>query len=180
MDARSPSAEPPRWRAADAAPPRGTGARLAVTIAEAAPAQLAELVAIERSCFTDPWSERALGDAVDNPQILTLVATEPERGAVVGYVVAWFVLDEGDIANVAVAEEWRGRGVGAALLDAALARARARGVGALHLEVRASNAVARALYASRGFVEVGRRRGYYRRPPEDAIVLRLDERQGIE
>src|SRR5207253_2646093 len=89
-----------------------------------------------------------------------------------GYVVAWFAADEGEIANLAVDPPARGRGLGAALLDAALAEASGRGVTAVYLEVRESNATARRLYASRGFVEVGRRRGYYRKPPEDAIVLR--------
>jgi ribosomal-protein-alanine N-acetyltransferase len=58
------------------------------------------------------------------------------------------------------------------LLDAALAEARARGADEIFLEVRNSNAPARALYGSRGFKEVGRRPNYYRRPVEDAIVLR--------
>jgi ribosomal-protein-alanine N-acetyltransferase len=58
------------------------------------------------------------------------------------------------------------------LLDAALADARSRGAAVVYLEVRDSNAAARALYLSRGFSEVGRRRSYYRRPVEDAVVMR--------
>jgi ribosomal-protein-alanine N-acetyltransferase len=95
-------------------------------------------------------------------------------GEVRGYIVAWFVLDEGEIGNLAVADEARRNGVGARLLDGAIAAVRTAGVDALYLEVRDSNAAARALYASRGFVEVGRRRDYYRRPKEDALVLRLE------
>jgi ribosomal-protein-alanine N-acetyltransferase len=91
-----------------------------------------------------------------------------------GYVVAWFVLEEGEIGNLAVAGEARRQGLGARLLDHAIAAVRRSDVDVLYLEVRDSNAAARALYASRGFVEVGRRREYYRRPKEDALVLRLD------
>jgi ribosomal-protein-alanine N-acetyltransferase len=96
---------------------------------------------------------------------------------VLGYVVAWFVLDEGEIANIAVDPNERGKGFGSALLDAALAVAGHRAVRTVYLEVRASNHQARALYDSRGFTEVGRRKAYYRRPVEDAVVLRriLDE-----
>jgi [ribosomal protein S18]-alanine N-acetyltransferase len=71
-----------------------------------------------------------------------------------------------------VAPEVRGQGVGARLLDDALAAARRNGATAAYLEVRDSNAAARALYASRGFEQVGRRRNYYRKPVEDALVMR--------
>jgi ribosomal-protein-alanine N-acetyltransferase len=96
---------------------------------------------------------------------------------VVGYVVAWLVADEAEVANLAVAPEWRGRGVGAALLDAALNEARNGGAHVAHLEVRDSNVAARALYGSRGFMPVGRRRRYYQAPVEDAVLLRCDLRR---
>ena len=92
--------------------------------------------------------------------------------AVLGYVIAWFVLDEGEVANIAVAPAARGLGIGGCLLDATLAEARGREVAHLFLEVRESNTVARRLYASRGFIELGRRKRYYRHPVEDALVLR--------
>ena len=91
---------------------------------------------------------------------------------VTGYVVAWFVADEGEIANLAVDPSGWGSGIGKALLDAALDEGERRGAAAVYLEVRDSNARARRLYQSRQFEEVGRRRGYYQRPVEDAIVLR--------
>ncbi|HEY9514485.1 MAG TPA: ribosomal protein S18-alanine N-acetyltransferase [Gemmatimonadaceae bacterium] len=129
---------------------------------------------IEQASFTDPWSWRAFDRLVtdEDNRVHFAVGCTPD-GAVAGYVVAWFVLDEGEIANLAVAPESRGKGIGAMLLDSAIHGARARLVTAVYLEVRDSNAAARALYASRGFMEVGRRRGYYRRPVEDALVLRL-------
>jgi [ribosomal protein S18]-alanine N-acetyltransferase len=131
-----------------------------------------EVWAIEQACFSDPWSDASFRQAVDNPGVFFRVATEGAGGPVVGYVVAWFAAGEGEIANVAVVPSARGRGTGGMLLDAAIAAAGEHGAEALYLDVRESNARARSLYDSRGFVEVGRRRRYYRRPAEDAIVLR--------
>jgi ribosomal-protein-alanine N-acetyltransferase len=82
--------------------------------------------------------------------------------------------DEGEIADLAVAPWARRRGVGGLLLDLAAADARDVGVRTLYLEVRESNAAAIALYESRGFGTIGRRRQYYRHPMEDALVLRRD------
>ena len=148
-----------------------TAARPLVAIRPAAARDLDAIVAIERASFGDPWSHASFAALLGNPAVWFRVA-EGDAGAVAGYVVTWFAADEGEVANIAVQGARRGHGVGAALLDAALAEAGARGCAAVYLEVRESNAPARALYASRGFEEVGRRRGYYRRPTEDALVLR--------
>ena len=132
---------------------------------------LASVATIERAAFSDPWSLRSFREALDSASVYFACARS-DAGSVLGYVVAWFVADQGEIANIAVAPDQRGQGVGRALLDAALGEAATRGISAVFLEVRDSNQRARELYASRGFEEVGRRRRYYRRPVEDAIVLR--------
>lgn len=93
-------------------------------------------------------------------------------GVVVGYLVARHMADEGEILNVAVAPTDRRRGVGRALVRAGLRRLTALGARQVYLEVRESNLAARELYRSFGFVEVARRANYYRRPVEDAILLR--------
>jgi ribosomal-protein-alanine N-acetyltransferase len=131
---------------------------------------------IEQASFGDPWSRSAFVDLIGDPRVAFLIADA--KGEVRGYVVAWFVLDEGEIGNLAVHATARRQGVGARLLDGAIAAVRASDVDSLYLEVRDSNVAARALYASRGFAEVGRRREYYRRPKEDALVLRLDLEAG--
>ena len=95
-------------------------------------------------------------------------------GPIVGYVVALEAADEGEILNLAVAPAGRRNGLGRALVQHILEALTARGVRHVYLEVRESNAPARALYVAHGFKEVGRRKEYYRRPVEDAIVLRLD------
>jgi [ribosomal protein S18]-alanine N-acetyltransferase len=141
---------------------------------------VAAIAAIEHRVFSDPWSERAFRDVLAHPAMYFACVREgsadgyaPER--VRGYVVAWFAAGQGEIANLAVEESARGRGLGSELLDAALDEARGHGTEEVFLEVRSSNVRARELYESRGFVEVGRRRRYYRRPVEDAIILRWTE-----
>ena len=129
------------------------------------------VVALEKLCYADPWPETAFQALPGNPQVFFHVA-EGERGVITGYVVAWYVLDEGELANLAVAPSARRRGLGKLLLEAMLADARRRSTGELYLEVRESNVAARQLYAANRFVEVGRRRGYYRSPVEDALILR--------
>lgn len=145
--------------------------RMIVSIDTAKKDDVAAISEIERAAFSDPWSARSFRDALEHPSVYFGCARS-DAGEVLGYVVAWFVADEGEIANLAVAPEGWGRGIGRALLDAALAEATQRGIESVYLEVRDSNARARRLYQSRGFEEVGRRSKYYRRPLEDAIVLR--------
>ncbi len=144
---------------------------MTVTIEAAKLADVPAIIEIERAVFSDPWSARSFRDALSNPSVFCACARGDGR-VVQGYVVAWFVADEGEIANLAVAPGAWGTGIGRALLDASIGEAAARGLKAVYLEVRDSNARARHLYGSRGFVEIGRRRSYYRRPVEDAIVLR--------
>lgn len=130
-----------------------------------------QVAAIERTSFSDPWSPRTFGGLLEAERVWFVVA-ERADGRLAGYIVMWFLVDEAEIANLAVAPDDRGRRVGALLLDAALAAAEARGIGTFYLEVRDSNRTARALYGSRGFEEIARRRRYYRSPVEDALVMR--------
>jgi ribosomal-protein-alanine N-acetyltransferase len=133
---------------------------------------LPEVLAIEQQAFSDPWSAQSFREALGHNAVYFACARRSDGGALLGYVVAWFVADQGEIANLAVSPAGWGTGIGKRLLDAALSEGLARGATAIYLEVRESNARARRLYRSRGFDEVGRRKNYYRRPVEDAIVLR--------
>ena len=144
-----------------------------ITIEPALRIDVPLIAELEKVAFSDPWSRASFESVIDEPAAYVAVArAATER--IVGYVVAWFAADEGEIANLAVREPTRRQGIGASLLDAALAEGRGRGAKNMYLEVRESNGAARRLYASRGFEELGRRRGYYKRPVEDAIVLRLE------
>jgi ribosomal-protein-alanine N-acetyltransferase len=135
---------------------------------------VAAVAAIEQLSFGDPWSPASFESLLGHPAVLFLVAVEGSARdeMVSGYVVTWYAADEAEVANLAVAPARRGTGVGAALLDAALRGAVARGAIRCFLEVRASNVAAQRLYFARGFEAVGRRKAYYRKPTEDALVLR--------
>jgi len=128
------------------------------------------LAVIERRCFGDPWSEASFREALRASWSFGLVAENPDQ--VIGYVVAREAAGTGEILNLAVDLPHRRRGIARSLLEAALAALRRRRAEEVYLEVRASNEAAQGLYRRAGFVPVGRRRGYYRNPAEDALVLR--------
>jgi [ribosomal protein S18]-alanine N-acetyltransferase len=129
------------------------------------------VLALERASFSDPWSRASFTSILGDPRVYFVVA-QAASGAISGYLAAWFVPPDGEIATLAVDPGARRQGVGALLLDSAIDAGRLRGVGELFLEVRESNEAAQQLYRSRGFSLIGRRRGYYRNPVEDARVLR--------
>jgi len=133
---------------------------------------LTDVSSIERESFADPWTEESFRRLIGVKPAIFLVAESGPDAAVAGYVAAFSIDEDGEILNVAVASEFRGRGLAGQMLDAVLIEMAARGVRTAFLEVRESNDAARGLYGSRGFSEIGRRRGYYRRPVEDALVMR--------
>jgi ribosomal-protein-alanine N-acetyltransferase len=128
------------------------------------------MAAIESASFSNPWHPHALQSLVTRDKAIVLVAVDEDRG-LVGYAVCWWVLDEAELANIAVREDCRGRGVGSALLDRVLDEIRALQVDRVFLEVRMSNQRAHGLYLKRGFVQIGVRKGYYQKPVEDARIL---------
>lgn len=119
--------------------------------------------------FADPWNAGDFVDAVTGG--VPFLVAETDAG-VVGYAIGRVAADEGEILNVAVQPEWRRRGIARRLVEALLAALAAAGARQVYLEVRESNVAARQLYTAFGFGEVGRRARYYRRPVEDAVVLR--------
>lgn len=132
---------------------------------------LDEVAALERVCFSTPWSRNMLAEELDNDASAYLVALDEEDGSVVGYAGLLVVVDEGYITNVAVRPESRRAGVASALLDVFVRFAEGNRLAFLTLEVRASNYGAIALYGSRGFRGVGRRPNYYEHPKEDAVIM---------
>ena len=133
---------------------------------------VAPIAALEQVCFSDPWIEAAVRSELDNPLSYWLVAMEEAQ--VIGYIGSQTVLGEADIMNVAVAPEYRRKGVARELLTTLQNDLNAREVHSLTLEVRASNAPAIALYDSLGYIQVGRRPNYYHKPKEDALILRKE------
>jgi [ribosomal protein S18]-alanine N-acetyltransferase len=138
----------------------------------ARPEDIGLVATIERACFSDPWNEESFRRLLDVPPAIFLVALFPPDKAIAGYIIAFSVGTDAEVLNVAVDPQYRGRGLAGQMLDAVLIQLGGQGVRAAFLEVRESNQPARSLYKSRGFSEIGRRKNYYRRPVEDALVLR--------
>ena len=133
-------------------------------------AHLDEIAELERICFSVPWSRNMLAEELDNACAAFLAAVD-ETNRVVGYAGLMVVLDEGYITNVAVHPEFRRRGIAQKLLDVFENFAKANKLAFLTLEVRESNYGAIALYGSRGYRGVGRRKNYYEHPKEDAVIM---------
>ena len=140
------------------------------------PMQLADLpqvVAIEAHSHLEPWTQAAFHAELEGSLVAQpFVALRKEE--IVGYIVPWFVADELQVANITVKESYRRHGIGRMLLAHALELAQQRCCRIAYLEVRDSNAAARALYESMGFVVEGVRPKYYGRAQEDAILMKKD------
>lgn len=139
---------------------------------------ISQIAALERACFSQPWSENALTEELYNPQASFIVAEDGE-GGVLGYAGLQVVLDGGYIANVAVEYAARRHGVADAMLDV-FCRFGQEHLSFLTLEVRQSNAAAIALYHKHGFREAGRRKNFYTHPKEDAVIMTLEFDYGTE
>lgn len=147
-------------------------------ITDAAERQLDAIEAIERECFSTPWTREQLATQLSGDRHVFLAAEID--GQVAGYVGMMHVLDEGYISNVAVGGAFRRRGIADALIASLLARCESLGLVFVTLEVRRSNAPARALYEKHGFVAVGERRNYYEQPREDAVLMTKFFKKGAE
>lgn len=134
-------------------------------------ADLEALAQLERTAFSDPWTLPQLQEAFGWGGAVAFVA-EADDGAIDGYVLGRVVVDEAEVLTIATHPTRRRGGIGRALLAAAMTAMVQRGAVAVWLEVRVSNEAAIAMYRKAGFVAAGVRRGYYRRPVEDALVLR--------
>jgi ribosomal-protein-alanine N-acetyltransferase len=128
------------------------------------------VAAIESEAFSSPWSRQTFLDLISRPNLELLVMEHGSLG-IVGYAVLWCILEQGELANLAIVPHLRGQGLGTRLLAHTLEIAKGRGVEVVYLEVRESNAAALALYTRFGFTQVGLRRGYYDHPKEDARIL---------
>jgi ribosomal-protein-alanine N-acetyltransferase len=145
-----------------------------------------EVLRIERASFADPWSADSFLTSLELDRMRVLVAEEQTggdggntgNGMLLGYVIALVLAEEAEVADLAVSSDARRRGVGGLLLDRVTDELAQRGVLSVYLEVRESNTAARALYESRAFRQVGRRRGYYQNPTEDALLLKRDIEPG--
>jgi ribosomal-protein-alanine N-acetyltransferase len=139
-------------------------------------ADVSAIWAIEKLSFPSPWSRWSFLAELGHRNSRTLVAgpPAPQPWRLWAYLIFWVVLEEMHILNLAVHPAHRRRGIARRLLVEGLAQARTLGAEMAWLEVRPSNLTARALYASFGFKEVGRRARYYDDTQEDALLLTLE------
>ncbi|WP_312614591.1 ribosomal protein S18-alanine N-acetyltransferase [Oscillibacter sp.] len=150
-----------------------------VRIVPMSPEHLDEIAALEKVCFSAPWSRNMLAEELDNACSAFLTALD-ETGRVVGYAGLQVILDEGYITNVAVRPEDRQKGVAAQLLQVFINFAKGNRLSFLTLEVRPSNTAAIVLYGHHGFRTAGRRKNYYELPREDALIMKLEFNYGTE
>jgi [ribosomal protein S18]-alanine N-acetyltransferase len=132
---------------------------------------LGGLLAVEEASFLNPWTREMYLAELDNPGVSYLFVAKDEEGQVVGFCGFWRVVDELHINNLAVLPACRRQGIASKILNRVFAEGRKVGAGRATLEVRRSNEIARRLYERFGFTVAGVRRGYYRQPEEDALVL---------
>ncbi|MGF6275626.1 ribosomal-protein-alanine N-acetyltransferase [Massilia sp. UYP11] len=138
-------------------------------------ADVDEVWALECSVFPFPWSRGNFVDAVESGYDCWTV--RDADGELAGYYLLMYALDEAHLLDVAVAGKRQRQGLGRRLLYQIAARARGHGMASILLEVRPSNERALEVYRRHGYVQIGRRKGYYPAGAagrEDAIVMRLD------
>lgn len=138
------------------------------TLGEMTDDDIPAAAALERECFSEPWSENAFRESL---AAQTVFYTAKSGGVPVGYIGISTVLDEGYIANIAVAAEYRRQGAASQLIGRVLRLARQKKLSFVSLEVRRSNAAAIRLYETFGFRLEGERRRFYRNPDEDALIM---------
>ena len=124
---------------------------------------------LEGEIFSAPWQKKDIFSYICSEDGMCFTALDGDLP--IAYVIGRLIAPEGEIYRIAVDEKYRGRGIGYRLLSYALKSDRGRGLETVFLEVRSKNAAAIALYSSYGFRKMGVRRGYYKNPDDDAIVM---------
>lgn len=139
------------------------------------PAHLEGAAQLEKLCFASPWSAQSLelltNEGIGVGYVLETPAGEGQPATVAAYGGMLITVDEGQITNIAVHPDYRRKGYGAAITRTLLRHAKDAKLESVSLEVRASNTAAINLYKQAGFVEAGRRKGFYTKPTEDALVM---------
>ena len=144
--------------------------------------------ALHSTAFAYAWGEHEFERLISASNAVGDAALGARRKDLVGFILSRVAADEAEVLTIVVAPSYRNRGIGRQLIQSHLTRLRNLKVGSLFLEVGETNGAARKLYANLGFVEVGRRKNYYKteNPTEQvsALILRRDidnsQRRGWE
>lgn len=144
-----------------------------LTVRKMLPADLQQVYAIENLCYTTPWSFNSFKYELENREAILKVAVLGSK--IIGYTCIRTILDMTHLMNIAVLEEYRRKGVAHMLLaDAILELKSLRPSAKLTLEVRESNLAAVRFYEKFGFNTTGKRKKYYQKPEDDAVIMELD------
>lgn len=127
------------------------------------------IAALEADVFPDAWSGRSIEETIAQKHVTVIAARE--AGQVVGYIICYQILNEGEIARVAVDRNRRRASIATRMMDYLLRAGTERGLTEYSLEVRESNEPAIAFYRSFAFAEEGRRKEFYRNPTEDGLIM---------
>ncbi len=127
-----------------------------------------QIAQTEKENFSEPWSETSIKESSMNN---TEFFVAGQNGVFAGYVGLNHIADEGYITSIAVKENYRNKGIATKLLNKCFSFARDNGLSFVSLEVRLSNENAQSLYKKLGFKKEGLRRGFYRKPSEDAVIM---------
>ncbi|MBH9968870.1 ribosomal protein S18-alanine N-acetyltransferase [Bacillus sp. V3] len=125
---------------------------------------------IEHRSFSIPWTREAFYNEIEQNHLSTYLVVE-DGECIAGYCGVWLVVDEAHITNVAVLPDYRGKGLGEALMKRIMEIAKQVGARVMTLEVRVSNEAAKGLYRKMGFQDGGIRKRYYSDNQEDALVM---------
>ena len=140
-----------------------------MTITAAEKNDIPEIALLERACFSPPWSAAQLEEELNAPD--GFFALCRDGGRLAGFIIMRMAGDQGELYQIAVAEEYRRAGLGAALLSRGLEWLSEKRAESAFLEVRRGNAPAVGLYEKLGFERLGIRKNYYTHPAEDALIM---------
>lgn len=144
-----------------------------MTVSKLTMREIPAVAALDRALFSkESWSEADFETSLVDPTRFFWVAMEEET--LLGFCGLSQSLEQGDILNIGVCPDQRGKGIGSVLLQQAITAFKDQGGKELFLEVRASNVAAKALYEKFGFCRIGIRKNYYQQPAEDGLVYRLE------
>ena len=130
---------------------------------------LEQVAELEKVCFSEAWSWKLLEAGIHSPYDVYYFFEQNEQ--ILGYCNLRILAGEGEIQRIAVLPPFRRLGVARKLMDAMVDFAVENKAAAVTLEVRESNRPARNLYESYGFTAEAVRKGYYRNPSEDAVIM---------
>ena len=130
---------------------------------------IADVAELEADIFSDAWSESAVGETFEQKQAVILGVWQQEKLA--GYLIFYYVLDEGEIARIAVDASCRRQGAAGHLIHELKKLCEEKQITKIMLDVRESNMAAIEFYKKHGFTEDGIRKRFYEEPVEDAVLM---------